>query len=74
MVDEAASRLKLEQESKPENLENLERQIITLKIEASALNKVPLVLSPALFSLALSLTFHYLEIIGNGRWITGEIG
>eukprot|EP01087_Luapelamoeba_hula_P009226 TRINITY_DN2371_c2_g1_i2.p1 TRINITY_DN2371_c2_g1~~TRINITY_DN2371_c2_g1_i2.p1 ORF type:complete len:885 (+),score=198.60 TRINITY_DN2371_c2_g1_i2:88-2742(+) len=39
LIDEAASRLRLEQESKPENLEALDRQIITLKIEASALSK-----------------------------------
>lgn len=38
-MDEAASRLRLQQESKPETLENLDRQIITLKIELSALQK-----------------------------------
>lgn len=39
MVDEAASRLRLQQESKPETLENLERSIIITKIEIEALKK-----------------------------------
>jgi len=40
LIDEAASRLRLQQESKPEPIENLDRAIITLKIEAEALAKV----------------------------------
>jgi len=39
LIDEAASRLRLQQESKPEQIENLDRQIITLKIELEALRK-----------------------------------
>lgn len=39
LVDEAASRLRLQQESKPEEIENLDRQIITLRIELEALRK-----------------------------------
>lgn len=39
LIDEAASRLKLELESKPEEIESLERSIITLQIEKSALEK-----------------------------------
>ena len=39
LVDEAASRLRLQQESKPEPLENLDRQLIRLKIELEALKK-----------------------------------
>lgn len=39
LVDEAASRLRLQQESKPEEIDNLERSIITLKIEREALKK-----------------------------------
>lgn len=37
LVDEAASSLRLLQESKPDQLENLERQIITLQIELESL-------------------------------------
>ncbi|KAG0150419.1 hypothetical protein CROQUDRAFT_713378 [Cronartium quercuum f. sp. fusiforme G11] len=37
LVDEAASSLRLIQESKPDQLENLERQIITLQIELESL-------------------------------------
>lgn len=39
LVDEAASRLRLQQESKPETIENLERSIIVMKIEIEALRK-----------------------------------
>ncbi|EGG21732.1 AAA ATPase domain-containing protein [Cavenderia fasciculata] len=39
LIDEAASRLRLQQESKPENIENLNRTIITMKIEIEALKK-----------------------------------
>merc|ERR1712227_137826 len=39
LMDEAASRLRLQQESKPEEIENLDRKIITLKIEIEALKK-----------------------------------
>ncbi|KAL6072984.1 Chaperone protein ClpB [Balamuthia mandrillaris] len=39
LIDEAAARLRLQQESKPEAIENLEREIIRLKIELSALRK-----------------------------------
>ena len=38
-MDEAASRLRLQQESKPEPLEQLDHAIITLKIELEALKK-----------------------------------
>lgn len=38
-MDEAASRLRLQQESKPETIENLERSIIIMKIEIEALRK-----------------------------------
>lgn len=40
LVDEACSMLKLVQESKPEELEKLDRQILTLKIELESLKKV----------------------------------
>jgi len=39
LIDEAASRLRLQQESKPEEIENLDRNIIKLKIEVQALKK-----------------------------------
>eukprot|EP01112_Ceratiomyxa_fruticulosa_P011821 TRINITY_DN3242_c0_g2_i1.p1 TRINITY_DN3242_c0_g2~~TRINITY_DN3242_c0_g2_i1.p1 ORF type:complete len:792 (-),score=191.71 TRINITY_DN3242_c0_g2_i1:258-2633(-) len=39
LIDEAASRLRIQQESKPEPLELLDRQIITMKIEIEALKK-----------------------------------
>jgi len=39
LIDEAASRLRLQHESKPEPIENLERGILTAKIELEALRK-----------------------------------
>jgi len=39
LMDESASRLKMEVESKPEEIENLDRRIIQLKIEREALKK-----------------------------------
>ncbi|MGZ8282364.1 MAG: AAA family ATPase, partial [Allosphingosinicella sp.] len=39
LMDEAASRLRMEVESKPEAIENLDRRIIQLKIEREALKK-----------------------------------
>jgi len=39
LVDEAASRLRMEVDSKPEELDELDRRIIQLKIEREALNK-----------------------------------
>jgi len=39
LMDEAASRLRMEVESKPEQIENLDRKIIQLKIEEMALAK-----------------------------------
>lgn len=39
LIDEAASRLRLQQESKPWEIELLDRDILTLKIEAEALKK-----------------------------------
>ena len=39
LMDEAASRIRMEVESKPEEIEGLDRRIIQLKIEESALNK-----------------------------------
>ena len=39
LMDEAASRIRMEVESKPEEIENLDRKIIQLKIEESALAK-----------------------------------
>eukprot|EP01060_Flectonema_neradi_P038822 TRINITY_DN827_c1_g1_i3.p1 TRINITY_DN827_c1_g1~~TRINITY_DN827_c1_g1_i3.p1 ORF type:complete len:503 (+),score=115.21 TRINITY_DN827_c1_g1_i3:43-1509(+) len=39
IIDEAASRLRLQQESKPDELDLLEREIIRLKIEKEALKK-----------------------------------
>ena len=39
LMDEAASRLRMEVESKPEGIENLERLIMQLKIEREALKK-----------------------------------
>ncbi|WJY19131.1 ATP-dependent chaperone ClpB [Alteriqipengyuania flavescens] len=39
LMDEAASRIRMEVESKPEEIENLDRRIIQLKIEESALQK-----------------------------------
>ena len=38
-MDEAASRIRMEVESKPEEIENLDRRIIQLKIEREALKK-----------------------------------
>ncbi|WP_271439195.1 ATP-dependent chaperone ClpB [Pontixanthobacter luteolus] len=39
LMDEAASRIRMEVESKPEEIESLDRRIIQLKIEESALGK-----------------------------------
>ena len=39
LMDEAASRIRMEVESKPEEIENLDRKIIQLKIEREALRK-----------------------------------
>ena len=39
LIDEAASRLRLQQESKPEALDLIERELIRLKIEAEAVKK-----------------------------------
>ena len=39
LMDEAASRIRMEVESKPEEIENLDRRIIQLKIEEQALSK-----------------------------------
>lgn len=39
LIDEAASRIRMEMDSKPEDLDRLERRIIQLKIEAEALKK-----------------------------------
>ncbi|AKQ42665.1 ATP-dependent Clp protease ATP-binding subunit ClpB [Aurantiacibacter atlanticus] len=39
LMDEAASRIRMEVESKPEEIETLDRRIIQLKIEESALDK-----------------------------------
>ena len=39
LVDEAASALRLAQESKPNELESLEREIMTLQIELESLKK-----------------------------------
>ncbi|MGZ5791891.1 MAG: AAA family ATPase, partial [Croceibacterium sp.] len=39
LMDEAASRIRMEVESKPEEIENLDRRIIQLKIEEQALQK-----------------------------------
>jgi ATP-dependent Clp protease ATP-binding subunit ClpB len=39
LIDEAASRLRMEVESKPEEIENLDRRIMQLKIEREALRK-----------------------------------
>ncbi|KAK0544923.1 chaperone ATPase hsp78 [Tilletia horrida] len=39
LVDEAASSLRLQQESKPEALETLERQLVTMQIELESLKK-----------------------------------
>uniref|UniRef100_UPI00286D758E AAA family ATPase n=1 Tax=Sandarakinorhabdus sp. TaxID=1916663 RepID=UPI00286D758E len=39
LMDEAASRLRMEVESKPEEIENLDRRIMQLKIESAALER-----------------------------------
>src|SRR5690606_3223499 len=39
LMDEAASRIRMEVESKPEEIESLDRRIIQLKIEEQALQK-----------------------------------
>lgn len=39
LVDEAAARLRLQQESKPEVLQNLDHSILTLEIELESLKK-----------------------------------
>ena len=41
LVDEAASRLRMEADSKPEEIDELDRRIIQLKIEREALKKEP---------------------------------
>src|SRR6185295_18682111 len=39
LVDEAAARLRMQIDSKPEELDNLDREIVRLKIEQEALRK-----------------------------------
>mmetsp|Transcript_7339 Transcript_7339/g.22368 ORF Transcript_7339/g.22368 Transcript_7339/m.22368 type:complete len:783 (-) Transcript_7339:58-2406(-) len=39
LVDEAASRLKMQQESKPEPIDDIDRQLMSLRIEVEALRK-----------------------------------
>ena len=39
LIDESASRLRLQQESKPEQLDSVERELVRLKIEAEAVKK-----------------------------------
>jgi ATP-dependent Clp protease ATP-binding subunit ClpB len=39
LIDEAASRIRMEMDSKPEEMDRLERRLIQLKIEREALNK-----------------------------------
>lgn len=39
LIDEACSKLRLQQESKPDQIERLDRQIITMKIELESLKK-----------------------------------
>jgi len=39
LVDEAASRLRMQVDSKPEELDNVDREVVRLKIEAEALKK-----------------------------------
>ncbi|PWU92995.1 ATP-dependent Clp protease subunit, heat shock protein 78 (HSP78) [Trypanosoma cruzi] len=39
LIDEAASRLRLQQESKPEQLDSVERELVRLKIEVEAVKK-----------------------------------
>ena len=39
LVDEAASRLRMQQESKPEDIDRLDHDILTLRIELEALKK-----------------------------------
>ncbi|HMO27993.1 ATP-dependent chaperone ClpB [Enterovirga sp.] len=39
LVDEAASRLRMQVDSKPEELDNIDREVVRLKIEAEALKK-----------------------------------
>ena len=41
LVDEAASRLRMQVDSKPEELDELDRRVVQLKIEAEALKKEP---------------------------------
>src|ERR671924_821753 len=41
LIDEAASRIRMEMDSKPEEMDRLERRIIQLKIEREALKKEP---------------------------------
>ncbi|KAB1076166.1 ATP-dependent chaperone ClpB [Methylobacterium planeticum] len=41
LVDEAGSRLRMQVDSKPEELDNVDREIVRLKIEAEALKKEP---------------------------------
>ena len=45
LMDEAASRIRMEVESKPEEIENLDRRIIQLKIEREALKRRPIAAS-----------------------------
>ncbi|WP_163778884.1 hypothetical protein, partial [Proteus mirabilis] len=39
LVDEAGSRLRMQVDSKPEELDNVDREIVRLKIEGEALKK-----------------------------------
>ena len=41
LIDEAASRLRMQVDTKPEELDNVDREVVRLKIEAEALKKEP---------------------------------
>ena len=70
LVDEAAARLKMQIDSKPEELDNLDREIVRLKIEQEALKKETDAGSKDRLK---RLEKELAELAGEGRCADGEM-
>ena len=70
LVDEAAARLRMQIDSKPEELDNLDREIVRLKIEQEALKKES---DPALEGPAQAAGEGSRRLAGKGRRAHGEM-
>ncbi|MEI6731025.1 MAG: AAA family ATPase, partial [Pseudomonadota bacterium] len=69
LVDEAASRLRMEVDSKPEEIDELDRKIIQLKIEREALKKEP---DPASQARLEKLSVELAELEKSSADLTGK--